>query len=269
MTRILHVVVAPAAVVMIATGFLGAASAGQGTVTGTIAGHVRLIGPAPANPVVRMGADPRCSQANRGRRPMQELVLRSADGGLANGFVHLDGAFPAAATASQPVVVDQTGCLFTPRVVGARVGQTLQVTNNDPTGHNLHSLSMKGNAFNTSQPVKGMTFKYQLKADEEMMRIKCDIHPWMLAYVGVARHPYFAVSGADGAFTIARVPPGRYTIKVWHEVYGILSRTVDVKAGATATVDFSYTGKEKPRAATMQELTVPAGASAIYLASAR
>ena len=268
MKRVLQLATAAVAVVMFAGGYQGAASARQAAATGAIAGHVRLTGLATANPVIRMGADPRCSQANRGRRPVQELVLRGADGGLANGFVHLEGSFPAAA-ASQPVVIDQTGCVFTPRVVGARVGQTLQLTNNDPTGHNLHSLSTKGNAFNTSQPVKGMAYKYQLKADEVMMRIKCDIHPWMFAYVGVIRHPYFAVSGVDGAFTVARVPPGRRTIRVWHEVYGILSRTVDVKAGATATVDFSYTGKEKPGAAAIQELTVPTGVSAVYLAAAR
>lgn len=244
------------------------AALAQGAPTGTIAGRVRLTAQAPANPVIRMGADPRCSRAARGQRLTQDLVLRSADGGLANAFVHLRGSFPAAPAPADAVTIDQRNCLFVPRVVGARVGQTLRVTNNDATAHNLHSAST-GNAFNTSQPTQGMSFTFQLKADEVMLRIRCDIHSWMTTYVGVMLHPYFAVSGTDGAFTIPRVPAGRQTIQVWHEQYGMLTRTVEVKAGATATVEFTYTGTEKPGAAALRELLVPHRPSAILLAEAR
>ena len=225
--------------------------------TGTIVGRVRLMGPAPPNTIIRMGADPRCSRANRGTRVTQDTVVISDDGGLANAFVNLQGSFPAAPAPSQPATVDQRGCLFVPRVVGARVGQTLQITNNDATAHNVHSLSTRGNAFNTSQPKQGMVYKFQLKADDIVMRIRCDIHSWMVTYVGVTTHPYFAVSGAGGAFTIAGVPAGRRTIQVWHELYGMLTRTVDVKAGGPTTVDFSYTGKEKPGTAGVRELVLP------------
>jgi hypothetical protein len=228
----------------------------QGAATGTIAGHVRLTAPAPANPLIRMGADPRCSRSTRGQRLTQDVVLRSADGGLAYAFVHVQGKFAASPLPPEPVTIDQRNCLFVPRVVGARVGQTLRITNSDATAHNLHSASQI-NAFNTSQPQQGMVYTFQLKADEVMMRIRCDIHGWMTTYVGVTTHPYFAVSGIDGAFTIARVPAGRHTIQVWHERYGVLTRTVDVKAGATATVDFSYTGKEKPSGAALRELVIP------------
>ena len=237
--------------------------------TGAIAGHVRLMGPAPANPIIRMGGDPRCSRAARGQRLTQDLVLRSADGGLANAFVNLQGTFASTPVPAQPVALDQRGCLFVPRVVGARVGQTLQITNGDSTAHNVHSLSTRGNAFNTSQPMQGMVYKFQLKTDDVVMAIKCDIHSWMISYVGVATHPYFAVSGADGAFTIPRVPAGRHTIQIWHEQYGRLTRTVDVKAGATATIDFSYTGKEKPDVASLQDLVVPGGSTAVALVAAR
>jgi plastocyanin len=225
--------------------------------TGTIAGRIRLTGPAPANTLIRMGGDPRCSRAAGGRRITQDVVLKSADGGLANVFVSLQGSFKAAPS-PQPVTIDQKGCVFVPRVVGAQVGQTLQISNSDATGHNVHSLSEKGNVFNVSQPKQGMVNRFQLKSDELVMRIRCDIHSWMISYVGIVPHPYFSVSAMDGAFTIQRVPAGRHTIQTWHEAYGRLTKTVDVKPGQTVTVDFGYTGKEKPSAAALQDLTLPA-----------
>ena len=256
------------ALVIAAAGPLPDAALAQGAATGTIAGRVRLTAQAPANPVIRLGADPRCNRAARGQRLTQDLVLRSADGGLANAFVHLRGAFPSVPAPAGPVTIDQRNCLFAPRVVGARIGQTLQITNSDAIAHNLHSLST-GNAFNTSQPKQGMSFTFQLKADEVMMRIRCDIHSWMITYVGVVAHPYFGVSAADGAFSIPRVPAGRQTIQVWHEQYGMLTRTVEVKAGATATVEFTYTGTEKPGATALREFVVPDRPSAILLVEAR
>jgi len=225
--------------------------------TGTITGRIRLSGPAPANTIIRMGGDPRCSRAAGGRRITQDVVLKSADGGLANVFVSLQGSFKAAPS-PQPVTIDQKGCVFVPRVVGAQVGQTLQISNSDATGHNVHSLSEKGNVFNVSQPKQGMVNRFQLKSDELVMRIRCDIHSWMISYVGIVPHPYFSVSAMNGAFTIQRVPAGRHTIQTWHEAYGRLTKTVDVKPGQTVTVDFGYTGKEKPSAAALQDLTLPA-----------
>ena len=273
--RVLSVVSCVACAVWIASG--GAdlkvgpaiALAAQGAAMGTITGHVRLMSPAPPNPIVRMGADPQCSRAAGGKRVTQDIVLRSADGGLANAFVNLQGSFPATPVPTQSVVLDQRGCVFTPRVVGARVGQTIEVRNSDMTAHNVHSMSTKGNAFNTSQPLLGMVNKFPLKAEDVVMRVKCDIHSWMLAWVGAVPHPYFAVSGADGSFAIQRVPAGRHTIQVWHEAYGVLKMTVDVKAGQTATVDFSYTGKEKPSLAGVRDLVIPANVTAVTLVAAR
>jgi plastocyanin len=256
MPRVAALALAGAAIIAATDTPSGARLSAQGGATGTIAGHVRLSGPAPANPLIRMGADPRCSRATRGQRLTQEVVLRSTDGGLANAFVHVQGKFAVTPPPSEPVTIDQRNCIFVPRVVGARVGQTLRITNSDATAHNVHSTSQR-NVFNTSQPKQGMEYSFQLKADEVMMRIRCDIHSWMTTYVGVIAHPYFAVSGTDGAFTIARVPAGRHTIQVWHEQYGVLTRTIDVKAGATATVEFSYTGKEKPGGVALQELVIP------------
>jgi plastocyanin len=246
-----------AVVLMMIAGPHVAAPGAQAAATGTITGRVRLMSAAQANTIIRMGADPLCSKANAGKRLTQDIVLRSADGGLANAFVDLQGAFPATRVPAAPVSIDQRGCIFVPRVVGARVGQTLQVTNSDPTAHNVHSLSTRGNAFNISQPLAGMKSTFQLKNDDVVMRIKCDIHSWMISYVGVVAHPYFGVSGSDGAFRITGVPAGRHVIRVWHERYGRLMKNVEVKAGGTVTIDFAYTGTEQPSAAGILDLVVP------------
>jgi hypothetical protein len=155
------------------------------------------------------------------------------------------------------VTIEQTGCLYLPRVVGVRVGQTLQVRNNDPLLHNVHGLSATDNGFNLSQPKAGMVAPFQLKNEEVMLRLKCDVHSWMTAYVGVVTNPHFAVTNAAGVFELADVPAGTYTIQTWHERYGPLTQKVTVKGGATTRVDFSYTGTEKPPAnAGVQDLTV-------------
>lgn len=160
--------------------------------------------------------------------------------------MHLKGSFPATAPPTEPVTIDQCSCLHTPPVVGARVGQTLQVRNSDPMLHNVHSLSAGTNGFNIAQPLAGMEYKFQLKNEEIVLRLTCDLHRWMRSYIGVVNHPYFAVSGTGGTFEIAKVPVGTHTIETWHERYGTLTRPVRVTAGGTVTVEFSYTGAEKP-----------------------
>jgi plastocyanin len=220
----------------------------QTTDAGTVRGHVRLSGPPPGNTIIRMGVDPRCSQMNAGKRVVQEAVVTSADGGLANVFVNLTGPFPSSQPPAEPVTIDQRRCIYAPRVVGARVGQTLEFRNSDETLHNVHSLSIKDNDFNVGQPLKGAVYRFQLKREEVMLHVKCDVHRWMTTYIGVVNHPYFAVSDEGGAFTIAGVPAGTHTIQIWHERYGPLSEHVTVKAGETTTVDFGYTGTEKPSA---------------------
>jgi len=230
--------------------------------TGVIEGRVRLAGPAPANPIIRMGADPRCSQQYAGKRAVQELVIRSADGGLVNAFVDLQGKFPPAKPIAEPVTLDQRGCLYAPRVLGMQIGQTLEIKNSDALLHNVHSLSTRGNAFNVSQPQAGMIYKVPLKNPDVIMRIKCDVHSWMTAYLGVEPHAYFATSGDRGAFRIAGVPAGRYSIRTWHERYGQLTQPVVVKAGQTSTVEIGYTGKEQPATARVQDVTLPDGVTA-------
>lgn len=227
----------------VAGGRVGTAAA-PGEV-GTIKGRIRLTGQSPGNTVIRMGLDPMCVKMNAGKRVIQEEVVTSADGGLGNAFVRLQGSFPRTAPPTQPVTIDQRSCVYTPRVVGARVGQTLQVRNSDPMLHNVHGLSAGANGFNVGQPGAGVLHQFRLKDEEIMLRLKCDVHRWMTSYIGVVNHPYFAVSGPGGAFEIANVPVGTYTIQTWHERYGSLTRPVRVTAGGTAQVEVAYTGAEK------------------------
>jgi len=211
--------------------------------SGTITGHVRLQGTLPGNPIIRMGVDPKCASVNAGASVVQETVMASADGSLANVFVSLQGSFAATPVPSTPVIVEQQACIYRPRVVGVRVGQPLEFRNGDALLHNVRSASSRGNEFNVGQPPAAPAFRFVPAQDELMLRVKCDIHSWMTTYVGVVSHPYFAVSGATGTFTIANVPPGTHSIQAWHERYGVLTRAVEVKAGASATVDFSYSGR--------------------------
>jgi plastocyanin len=243
--------------------------AGAGAATGTIKGRIKLTGPAPANPPIRMGADPLCARLARasGKRPTQELVIVGTGGGLANAFVDLQGTFrPVADPPKDPVVITQRGCVYSPRVVGVRVGQMLRMVNADTLLHNLHAISSKNNGFNVTQPRSGMVNNFPMKTAETMLHLTCDVHSWMSAYVGVESHPYFAVSAGDGTFTIANVPAGRQTIRAWHERFGRLTQTVDVKPGSVATVELSYTGREKP-ATKVRDVTVPDGTLALQFSA--
>ena len=226
-----------------AVALVAAAPAG----TGTLKGRVKLSGEAPGNRVIRMGMDPMCAKMWAGKKPgpVNEVVVTSDDGGLMNAFVKLDGSFPGTPIPSQPVLIDQKGCFYQPRVLGARVGQVLRIKNDDNLLHNVHSSSSHRNSFNFGQPQAGISSEYKL-ADEEMLKIGCDVHRWMTAWVGIVDHPYFAVSGADGSFVINNVPAGKRTISVWHERFGTLTKTVDVKPDGPTTVDFAYPAAGKP-----------------------
>jgi plastocyanin len=238
-----HILPASCLVVVLVASLLFSTDAVAQAGTGSIKGRIRLSGKSPGNAIIRMGVDPMCSKMNAGKRVVQEAVAASADGGLANVFVRLEGFFPQTPVPTQHVVIDQRGCIYSPRVVGARAGQILEVRNSDAIMHNVHSSSSHDNSFNISQPRAGMAYQFKLKDEEIMVRIGCDVHRWMTAYVGVTTNPYFAVSTDGGSFQIDKVPAGTHAIHAWHERYGVLTKNVTVKAGAATTVEFTYTAK--------------------------
>jgi plastocyanin len=234
------------------------AAAAQAAGTGTIKGHVKLAGPAPANPIIRMGMDPLCARENQGKRLTQEVVVTGADGALANVLVQLEGSLPAGAPSKDPVVINQKGCVYVPHVVAAQAGQTLRIINSDTLVHNVHVKNSKVNTFDVTQPKSGMVFNYTLKKDDVVLKLGCMVHSWMSAYVGVSPNAFSAVTDKTGNFTIAKVPPGKYTVQFWHERYGKTTKTVTVTPGGTATVDFEYSGSAKPQASNeVRQLLIP------------
>ncbi len=215
---------------------------------GTLKGHVLLTGTPPDNDIIRMRTDPMCDRANSGKRVLQEAVVRSQDGSLGNVFVHLEGSFPDAPVRSGPVLIDQRGCVYLPRVVGLQVGQALQVRNSDPGLHNVHGISSADDGFNVGQPLAGLVNSFRLTT-EGMTRLQCDVHTWMVAFVGVVRHPYFAVTNTAGTFELDDVPVGSHTIQAWHERYDVLTALFKwlPTASPKSTSPMAVRSSERPR----------------------
>lgn len=148
-----------------------------------------------------------------------------------------DQKFP---TPSEAVVFDQTGCMYDPHVFGIQTGQTLKILNSDPLLHNIHALPNANRPFNFGMPKKGDERERSFLTPEVMVKIKCDVHPWMGAYCGVLDHPFFAVTGDDGTFSLNNLPAGTYTVEAWQEEYGSSSQSVTVADGGSASVDFTF-----------------------------
>jgi plastocyanin len=201
-------------------------------------------GKAPARQAIKMSSDPSCA-VGAGQKPLNDAVLVAADGSLQNAFVYVtDGLDPAYTfeTPSTPVVLDQKGCFFVPRVMGLRVGQPLEMANTDPTFHNIHAMPKENREFNHGLAPGIPPMRHTFTTPEVMVRFKCDVHGWMAAHIGVMAHPFFAVTAADGTFSVAGVPPGTYTVEAWHEVFGRRTSQVIVGAGETSPLSFTFDG---------------------------
>jgi plastocyanin len=212
-----------------------AAVADAATLTGTI----KLAAAAPAMPNIAMNADPYC-QSQHSTPAKDEEVVVGAGGELANVIVFIKNA-PAGPPPATPAVLDQRGCQYHPHVQAVQVGQALQIKNSDSTLHNVHAMPVVNSAFNEGQPVPMTTTKKFDKAEITPFKVKCDVHGWM-KYMVVLPHPYHGVSGMDGKFSIANLPPGNYTVVAWHEKYGQQEQTITVGAKESKTVDFTFKG---------------------------
>ena len=144
----------------------------------------------------------------------------------------------------EKVVLEQVGCCYTPHVFGIRVGQTLLIRNGDPILHNIHGLPFDNKEWNWAQSFKGQENEVRLLKPEAPFKIKCDVHTWMGSWAGVVDHPFFAVTDDTGRYSIRGLPPGKYTLSLWHEAWTTKAEKGDqqdfeVKAGETRTVDFA------------------------------
>lgn len=209
-----------------------------------VSGHVTFTGKPPAREIIRMSSDPSCA-ADSTQKPLDNAVLVASDGAVENAFVYIkDGLDPAYTfdTPTTPVVLDQKGCFYVPRVMGLFVGQPLEMANTDPTFHNVHAMPKQNREFNHGLAPGVPPMRHTFMTPEVMVRFKCDVHGWMGAHIGVMAHPFFAVTGTDGAFSLSGVPPGSYTVEAWHEVFGTRTAQITVGSGDMTPVSFSFGG---------------------------
>ena len=213
------------------------------TTAGAITGMINFSGTALEPEAILMDAEPTC-QDQYDEDPLTETVVVNDNGTLANVFVYIksgleDMSFP---TPSEAVVLDQQGCRYEPHVLGVQTDQTLLIRNSDDVLHNIHPAPTNSRSFNISQPTQGMETERSFPAAEIMVPVGCDVHGWMNSYIGVVDHPYFATTGADGAFSLPNLPAGDYEIEVWHEEYGAQTMSVTVGESETADIEFTYEG---------------------------
>jgi len=211
---------------------------------GTISGKVTFTGKAPATKTVDMTEVPECSQQHP-KAVVEKPVAVNKNGALTNVFVYIKEGLDGKTfePPSAPAVMDQKGCWFEPRVLGIQTGQPLQVTNSDPVTHNIHPRAHINREWNQSQAEGTPPLQRKFSQREIMIRVKCNIHSWMHAFIGVVDHPYFAVTGADGTFELKNVPPGEYTIEAWQEELGTATQRVTVPASGKAQLSFTFKGE--------------------------
>lgn len=207
-------------------------------VVGVIKGTVSLDGNPPPPKELNLGT---CTTDAKG--PVFSEAVQVKDGKLQNAYVWVKKgleSYKSADAPGAPIVMDQHGCLYHPHVIGAQVGQKVVFLNSDPVLHNVRSVAEANTPFNDMMPTKDMRIEKSFDKPEIMVRAKCDVHPWMAAFIGVSPHPFFAVTNEAGEFTLNNVPEGDLELEAWTESFGKQSRPVKVEARKTATTSFTF-----------------------------
>ena len=207
-----------------------------------VSGRVRFEGKVPEPTLIDMSSS-ECGGLHHGAAvPDGKLLVK--DGLLRNAVVYVKSGLEgkAFAVAAEPVTVDQKGCLFVPRISAVQAGQPVRFLNSDPTKHNVKGLpKAKGNApFNLGFAFKGVSHAVTLARPEVAVPLNCDFHPWMLGYVAVLDHPFFQVTGEDGAFSLKGLPPGDYEIEAWHETLGTRSGKVHLAPSGSQEIVLTF-----------------------------
>jgi hypothetical protein len=213
--------------------------------TATVTGKIGFEGTPPPNDKIQMSSDPYC-QMHAADYPTAETV-KVSDGGLENVIIYVSSGLPSGvtyATPTTPVEIDQQNCHYIPHAFTMMTNQPLKVKNNDMTLHNIHAWAEKNPQFNVAQPVKGLVSDTKFANPEVPLPIRCDVHKWMGAFVGVFDHPFHTVSKQGGTFEL-KLPPGNYEITTWHEKYGKKTMMVEVKDNDKKDVNFSYSASDK------------------------
>ena len=208
--------------------------------TGAIVGRVKFQGQLPQPARITMSADPSCAKLHPTPSVSQEFVT-GQDNALGNVIVFVSDGLGNRTfdVPTEAVAFEQKGCMYQPHVVALRANQKLKVVNSDNTTHNIHPIPANNREWNKAEPA-GTTMEESFPREEIAIPVKCNVHPWMKSYIGVFKHPYFAVTGKDGSFQLPNLPPGEYTVEAWHEKLGTMTQKITVAAGETKTVDFTF-----------------------------
>jgi plastocyanin len=216
---------------------------GVAVAASSITGTITFAGKVPNLKPLSMDADPACAKKHSAPVPSEALVLGSGNT-MGNIMVYVSKGLPAGKTwpaPKTPVTLDQKGCQYLPHVQGIMVGQAYRILNSDGILHNVHALPKINPSFNRPMPATVKESTATFNKPEPMFQIKCDVHPWMTAYVGAFTHPFFSVTSTDGKFTISGLEPGTYEITAWHERMGVQTASVTVGANDKKTQDFKFT----------------------------
>ncbi len=213
---------------------------------GEVTGKITLKGTPPQEKTITpLKEDPTCGKFHPAV-PTTKFYVVGAGGELADVVVSLEGVSGKSKGASAaPAVLDQKSCLYVPQIMAVQTGQKITVKNSDPVMHNVHSQpATKGNKEdNKVQMPNGADLTFSYDQPEDFVKFKCDVHPWMFAWVSVFDHPYFAVTKADGTFKISDVPAGKYKLKLNHRKAGTITQDIEVKDDAPATVTLALDAK--------------------------
>src|SRR5450432_4112368 len=225
-----------AVVVLAASAFTYAVPGG-----GAVSGKVTYEGTPAKQKTIDMSKEPSCAKQHA-TPIVTETVVTGPNNALDNVVVYISAGAPDDSTPSQAVKFEQKGCQYIPHVLAFQVNQTLQISNDDQTSHNIHPLPKVNREWNKSQPPG--TPPIEEKYDKpEFIPVKCNIHPWMHGNFAVLKNSHYAVTADGGSFSLANLPPGKYTITAWHESYGDQSQEVTISGNETKPINFVFKAK--------------------------
>jgi plastocyanin len=231
-------------------GLGGALVLSGAAIAGTVTGTITYDGKVPNLKPLAMDADPVCAQKHAGKPQPNEMLALGSGNTLGNILVRVKSGLPAGKTfpaPSEPVVMDQNGCIYKPHVFAVQAGQKLKILNSDGVLHNVHALPASNPQFNQAMPPTRKEAETTFTKPEAPFKIKCDVHPWMTAYTAVVDNPFYAVTKDDGKFSIPDLPAGSYEIEAWHEKLGAKTEKVTVGESDSKTVDFKFTPPAGPQ----------------------
>ena len=225
------------AVLVLSGASIAVAQEGGASITGT----VKLDGAAKKAKKInsQLDGDKFCGPQRGGQDVFSEELIVGADNAVANVLVIVKGVQGKFEPPKEPAEIDQNKCIYKPHVVVVRLGQTLNIKSSDDTMHNIHGLPTLNKEFNESQSKPGSVAPRTFTVPEIGIKVKCDVHPWMGAWLHVLDHPFYSLTGTDGKFTIGKLPAGKYMVEVWHKK--LKGKPIEVTVGdkEAKTQDFT------------------------------